>query len=119
MFKYNTMKNVKLVLITGIVSAAALMAPGRSSAQIKEDWIPENGFWEIITNKAVKKVATVQFYDLDRRLIYEERLTGIAIDVRKTTTCRALNRSLQAALLTWKEKKQVQKDKGLVAEMME
>ena len=64
-------------------------------------------------------MATVQFYDLDRHLIYEERLTGIVIDVRKTATCRVLNRSLQAALLAWKENKKIQRDKGLVAEMME
>ncbi|HMH31946.1 MAG TPA: hypothetical protein VK543_02895 [Puia sp.] len=112
------MKKFKLILATLVIMAATLATPARSSAQIKEDWMPENGFWEIITNKAVKKQAQVQLYNLDKHLIYEEHLTGIVIDVRKRQTCRALNKSLQAALLAWNENKHLLKDKGLVAGMI-
>jgi hypothetical protein len=112
------MNKFKLILATIAIMVATLATPARSSAQIKEDWIPENGFWEIITNKGVKKQAHVQLYDLDKHLIYEEFLTGIIIDVRKRQTCRALNKSLQAALLAWNENKQPIKDKGLIAGMI-
>lgn len=78
-------------------------------------WIPENGYWEVITTLNQPKMATVRFFDLDRYLVYEEQITGIVLDLHKRSVCRRLNRSLQAALAAWGKNKQLITNRGIVA----
>jgi hypothetical protein len=71
---------VMLVALT-IVSATAMgretvgkeHAPGMRAKQDRMDWIPDNGYWEVITKDSQPQTAIVQFYDLQRHLIYEEQ----------------------------------------------
>jgi hypothetical protein len=101
---------IVVLLFVGTVLPACLKAQGRRVGPV-----PEKGFWEVVSNIATPKEATVQFYDLERHLIYQERVVGVKLDLSSRRTCRRLNRSLQVALLAWEEHKQLMKDKGLVA----
>ena len=99
-----------VLLFVWAVLPANLRAQGRRVGPV-----PEKGFWEVVSNIATPKEATVQFYDLECHLIYQERVVGVNLDLSSRRTCRRLNRSLQAALVAWEEHRQLMKDKGLVA----
>ena len=101
---------IVVLLFVWAVLPACLKAQGRRVGPV-----PEKGFWEVVSNIATPREATVQFYDLERHLIYQEHVVGVELDLKSRRTCRRLNRSLQAALVAWEEHKQVMKDKGLVA----
>jgi hypothetical protein len=112
------MKKIKLYYIvmlvaSTMVSAAAMAQNG--SAGRDRDWVPDNGYWEVITTEAQPRSAIVRFYDLNRHLIYEEQVEGIVLDLHRRSTCRRLNRSLQMALAAWTKTRQVMKDMGIVA----
>lgn len=92
------MKKIQLAMVIIAMAIAPLLIPARSAAQKKGDWIPENGFWEVISNDNNRQQATVKFYDLAGHLVYVEHLTGITIDVKKKKTCQLLNGTLQTAL---------------------
>lgn len=81
-----------------LLTAMTLLAPDISMAQRKACPMPENGFWELVTNDHHPRAATIKFFDLSGHLVYQEHLAGAPPDVRKKSTCRALNRSLQTAL---------------------
>src|SRR5579863_8078745 len=76
-------------------------APGIRAKQDRMDWIPDNGYWEVITKDSQPQTAIVRFYDLQRHLIHEEQVTGVVLDLHRRSTCRRLNRSLQIALAAW------------------
>jgi hypothetical protein len=92
------MKKIWLAIVVAALTITPLLIPTRSAAQKTGDWIPENGFWEVISNDNDRRQATVRFYDLAGHLVYTEHLTGITIDVKKKKTCRVLNETLQTAL---------------------
>jgi hypothetical protein len=91
------MNKLPLIAIT-LLAVMILLAPGRSTAQRKACPMPDNGFWQLVTNDHHPRKVTVKFYDLSGHLLYQEHLIGATPDWHKKSTCRALNRSLQAAL---------------------
>jgi len=62
--------------------------------------MPDDGYWQIVTNIHDPAVVTVRFYDLEAHLIYQENMTVIP-DWRRRKTCRWLNESLRSALIAW------------------
>ena len=60
--------------------------------------MPDNGFWVIVSNDRHPQSTTIKYYDLSAHLVYQERLTGIRLDCRKKSTCRALNHRLEDVL---------------------
>lgn len=107
------MKSIQVLSIAVIITLSVLTASAQAPS--KAGAIPENGFWEVITNEAASGLATVKFYDLSSHLIYEEHLAGVRLDLTRRKTCRRLNQSLQSALVAWEENKQLLKDQGFVA----
>lgn len=95
-----------LLLVAATVFTAPLMA---------QDWVPEKGYWEVITQETHLRRATVRFYDLESHLLYEEKVQGMRIDLRNRKTCLRLNKILLTALAAWKENRPMRKDEGIVA----
>ena len=89
-----------------------------AEAQRKGGWIAQNGFWEVITNKNDPSSCTVQFYNLNSKLIYEEKVTGKSIDLHKRHICRILNKTLKKALLASMDQKIPLQDKQWVGLQM-
>ena len=83
-----------------LVAATAFITP-----VMGQDWIPGNGYWEVITTVKKPKSSIVQFYDLQGHMIYEEQVTGRVVNVRKRKTCVWLNKQLQSALAAWAARK--------------
>ncbi len=100
------MNKLPLIAIT-ILAVMTLLAPGRSMAQRKACPMPENGFWQLVTNDRQPRAVTIRFYDLSAHLVYQEHLTGASLDWHKKSTCRALNKSLQTALTAYNENRRL------------
>lgn len=71
---------------------------GVSAQNERRNAVPENGFWEVITDEAHPRLATVRFYDLSAHLVYEEKVTGVKLDIRRRRIREELNATLKAAL---------------------
>lgn len=57
------------------------------------------GYWNVEINRATRDYTLVRFYDGQDRLVYEERLDGLCLDLsRATRRCRCTKRQLDAAL---------------------
>ena len=103
------MNKFPLIAIT-LLAVMTLLAPGQSMAQRKACPMPENGFWELVTNDQHPRAVTIKFYDLSAHLVYQQHLTCASLDWHKKSTCRALNRSLQAALTVYNENRRLSPD---------
>jgi hypothetical protein len=79
------------------------------------------GFWVIESNLATPEIVTVKFYEAGNRLIYEEHLVGVRMDVSKRRTRRRLDQSLRDAQAlarvpaVWQQNERTLEDRGLVA----
>jgi hypothetical protein len=100
------------VLLFTTLSTSAQEASAEPAPAVS---MPDGGFWQVITDNAWPQTTTVQFYDLERHLVYEEKLVGVDLDLQSKRTCRKLNKILQAALVAWRENRQLMKEKGVVA----
>lgn len=67
-------------------------------AQSSDSRPVSGGFWVVESNLATPHIVTVRFYEEGNRLICEEHLTGVRMDVRKRGTRRKLDQRLRDAL---------------------
>jgi hypothetical protein len=84
-------------------------------AQSRPNDLPEKGFYVLINNKDSVNATTVQFYNDEQQLIYEEKVSGKKLNLDRKKVRRSLNSCLSKALLAWNYKKEVQLDKNWVA----
>jgi hypothetical protein len=89
-------KLLTLPIAVLLVAAMAVITPVKA-----QNWIPRNGYWEVISTVAKPDESTVRFYDLQGRVVDVKQVTGMVLDLRKKKTCRWLNRQLQVALVAW------------------
>ncbi|MDP4256529.1 MAG: hypothetical protein Q8938_21200, partial [Bacteroidota bacterium] len=81
----------------------AWIVPGKTSAQARADWMPDEGFWQVVacpTDKQPndKQTLLVQFYGFHEQLIYEEQLDVRDFNPHKRRTRLVLNECLRTAL---------------------
>ncbi|HEX3934019.1 MAG TPA: hypothetical protein VHW43_05035 [Puia sp.] len=93
-------KLITLPIAVLLVAATAIITPSMA-----QGWVPQNGYWEVVSTVAKPSESTVKFYDLLGHLIHEEWVTGMVLDLHKRKTCRWLNKQLQNALTAWVARK--------------
>ncbi|MEN0055258.1 MAG: hypothetical protein AAGC65_16405 [Mucilaginibacter sp.] len=103
--------NLRHLLFFFILLITASVARAQSES-------PEKGFYVLINNKDSMSVTTVQFYNDEQQLIYEERLQGKKLNLDRKKVRRLLNSCLSKALLAWNYKKEVLLNKNWVATMV-
>lgn len=108
MSKYNF---AYLLLCIAIMQLAAIPA----NAQRRTKYIPTDGFWQLVNTPAEKEVTTVQFYNNNRKLVYEEKITGVSFNLKKIKTLRWLKKGLEKALVAWNANKETLYDRDWVA----
>lgn len=106
--------NSKTLLLAG---AAALLLTLNVNAQARRPDLPQVGFWVVETNPKAQTGSIVKFYNDEKTLIYEERLGGKCLDVRRSNTVAFLNRALDKAMIHWLVTKQVKTDGTWVADL--
>jgi hypothetical protein len=89
-------KLLSLPIAVLLVASTAIITPAMA-----QNWVPRNGYWEVISTIAKPSEATLRFYDLQGHMVAEERVTGMVLDLRKRRICRWLNKKLQTALAGW------------------
>ena len=110
----NAPVNSKTLLLAG---AAALLLTLNVNAQARRPDLPQAGFWVVETAPKAKTGSLVKFYNDDKQLIYEERLGGKCLDVRKEKTVAFLNHALDKVMINWLVTKQVKTNETWVAEL--
>lgn len=84
---------MKTNILSAIVLTTALLT-GRFEKSVAQPVHPA-GYWVVETNDRSRDHTLVQFYDLSDQLVYEERLTGVHLDVSRRKTRRLLNQTLR------------------------
>jgi hypothetical protein len=108
---------MKNQILTTIIVFVALFqfSTFKANGQFKKSYIPDNGYWVLVSNIHVKKVTTVQFYNLEHQLIYEEVIKDQKMDLKRVKTLRCLKKGLETALLAWNQQKKAIYNKDWVA----
>jgi hypothetical protein len=99
------MKNSIKLFALAIIGFTLVSHP--SSAQLKNIIIPENGYWQLVTNKTDKNITLVQFYTGNKELIYEEKVNGRHFNLKTKKNLLLLKEGLEKAINEWKEKREV------------
>ncbi|MFT3823946.1 MAG: hypothetical protein QM731_08495 [Chitinophagaceae bacterium] len=105
----------KKKFFAGILLTGLLLLSAQGKTQKIPPYIPDNGFWVIVTNIKVKKEATVQYYNDDKELIYEEKIVGRRLNLKRKKTLLCLKKVLDHALSAFHEEKHKIVDKNWVA----
>lgn len=98
-----------------IVAMFALSIISNSIYSQKKSYVPEKGFWVLVSNVHNQKITTVQFYTNDRNLIYEEKVTGVKFKLNRRKTLLYLKEGLGKAITAWNEKREILRDKNWVS----
>lgn len=87
--------------------ALTLLCSFQMLAQKKQNYIPEKGHWQLVSNIHDKKTVTVQFYEEGGTMIYEETLKHARMNPSRTKVRRQLYFALQDAYKQWSLNRQV------------
>jgi hypothetical protein len=66
-----------------------------SSAAATAQYSVDEGYWLVESNVFTKDFTVVKFYSDTHSLIYEEKLTGICLDITRRKNVKMLNRTLK------------------------
>jgi len=109
----------RIIVFTVIVLVTACMLPSiTTNAQEKGGHDNQNGFWVVVTNKHVKREATIQFYNDKKQLVYEEKITGRKLKLGKKKTIHCLEEGLNKALAAYNNDKTVLKNGTWIAALL-
>jgi hypothetical protein len=92
---------MKKTLATVCITALMMIFSISAFAQKKQSWIPEKGHWMLVSNVHDRKTITVQFYNDDNALIYQETLTNVKMNPNRKKVRRQLCLALDEAYDKW------------------
>ena len=92
---------MKKILATTVLTCLVTIISISCSAQKQKSWVPEKGHWMLVSNVHDKKTVTVQFYNDDNTLIYEEQLTNTKLNPNRKKVRRQLCLALDEAYNKW------------------
>lgn len=75
-------------------------------------------FWVTETSYQPVRETTVRFYDGQKQLIYEEKLTGRCLNIRRKRVVRSLNRALSDAREQWAMQRTLRQSEFFVANQL-
>jgi hypothetical protein len=100
-----------IIVVLALVQLSVSKATGQSRAAC----VPVNGYWVLVSNVHVKNKTTVQFYNNENLLMYEEVVQGQKMDISKLKTLRSLKKGLDYAFIAYNQQKKALFDKNWVA----
>lgn len=103
------------IFLKAIVSIIAILIISNSAYTQSKTYTSEKGFWVIVSDIHNKKNNTIQFYDNNSNLIYEEKITGISINIKRKKNLRILKDGLEKAIAYWAQNHEVIKNGEIVA----
>lgn len=113
------MENLRIIR-TGILLIVIFIANVSSSflrAQSLQDTVPPKGFWTVETNTKKATGSVVRFYTEDSKLVYEEHLKRISLDVDRPKNVVLLNAALDEVMINFQFSRMPVKNGKTVAEL--
>ena len=84
-------------MIKYLIGMLLLLAVNHTIAQRNACCMPDNGYWELVTNVNDPTEVTVRFYDLASHLVCQQQMTAVP-NWHNKKVCRMLAENLQTAL---------------------
>lgn len=78
---------------------------------------PPKGFWVVETNTKIPMGSVIRFYTEDARLIYEERMEKVCLDIKRPKTVVLLNAALDEVMINWNITHLEQNNGNIVADL--
>jgi hypothetical protein len=100
-----------LLGLVAFASKAQESLPGEIST--KPGWVSEKGYWVVVSNVKTPKNAIVYFYNNDDVLIYQEKIEGVRLNLKKDATKMKLKKVLETAVWAWNAKQPVKESQSL------
>jgi len=107
------MKKTYFILL--IATFGLLSLSLSADAQSRSACVPKNGYWVLVSNVNVKNVTTVQFYNEENQLMYEEVVRDHKVNINSLKTLRCLKKGLDTVLVAWNQQKKALYNKDWVA----
>lgn len=92
---------MKRNFITSAIILVFVFLGAQGFAQKKQNYVPEKGYWQLVTNHSDKKTVTVKFYNEQNEMIYEETLNNTKMNPQRKKVRRQLYYALQDAYNQW------------------
>jgi len=102
-------------LLAGILLTGCIVLSFAGKTQRIPSYIPSNGFWMIVSHINVNNEATVQCYNDEQVLIYEEKISGRKLNLKRKKTLRCLKVVLDQVLAAFNADKHEITDKHWIA----
>src|SRR5215208_5253759 len=64
-------------------------------------WISDRGYWQIESNIKTPKTSTIYFFNNNHEIVYQEKIEGMKINVKKRKTLMRLKQVLDQAVVAW------------------
>ena len=113
------MKNLKILQKRLLLTAIFAANLGLSCIQAQSFYqvIPPKGYWIVETNTKTPIGSIIRFYTEDSKLIYEEYLKKISLDVDRPKTVVLLNAALDEAMINFEISPKSVKNGNIVADL--
>jgi hypothetical protein len=98
---------MKKKLLNALALPLFIFFASQTHAQSKTNFIPEKGYWQLVSNIHDGKTVTVKFYSEQNELIYEETILNTRINPDRKKVRKQLYYALQDAYKQWAFNKQV------------
>ncbi|MBN8783458.1 MAG: hypothetical protein ABS85_01880 [Sphingobacteriales bacterium SCN 48-20] len=95
------MKKILLFVFT-------LLAAMQLSAQVAgrtPRWVSAQGYWVAESNKQQPLEHSIRFYNNDDVLVYEEKLSGVKLNLERRKVRMKLKSVLEQAVVAWQQQK--------------
>lgn len=92
---------MKKIFITSAIFLLFTFLTNQLLAQKKQSYVPEKGYWQLVSNLKDKRTVTVKFYTDQNEMIYEETLSNTRMNAERKKIRRKLYYALQEAYDQW------------------
>lgn len=107
---------MKKLTLTAAVTGALLLAAATGAQAQKKEEVQSRGSWQLVSNVTNPRSTTVQFYNTEGVLMYEERIEGRRLNPARRKVCCRLDNALAVAYHSWTgEKTNTMEAKNLLA----
>jgi len=113
------MKNLRIIQRRILLTVIFVANFGLSfiQAQPLQEVLPPKGYWTVETNTKNPIGSIIRFYTEDSKLVYEEYLKKVSLDVERPKTVVLLNAALDEVLISFEISQTSVKNGNVVAEL--
>ena len=108
---------LRFIVIASVLGLLAFASKAQESlpgeVSTKPGWVSEKGYWVVESNVKTPKSAIVYFYNNDDVLVYQEKIEGVKLNLKKDATKMKLKTVLETAVWAWNVKQPVKESQSL------